>query len=91
MQRVKARAPASYKDQVLEVERRVNLLFDSLNSSVFESGTLGKIKELADNLSKREHEEATRKVTELMKIVDGGQGWLVGVKRLVVMSKATPA
>jgi protein transport protein SEC31 len=77
MQRVKSRAPASYKAQVLDTEKRVNLLFDHLNSSTLKQDVLDGMQNVADGLSKRDHDTAAAKVTGLMKIVDDGAPWLV--------------
>jgi protein transport protein SEC31 len=76
MQRVKARAPASYRPQVLDTEKRVNLLFDHLNASAIESQVLNDLQGIADAIGRRDHDDAAGRVTRLMTQIPGQQ-WLV--------------
>jgi protein transport protein SEC31 len=78
MNRVKDRAPASYRAQVLDTEKRVNLLFDHLNASAFDGQVLNDLQGIADAIGQRAHDEATAKVTKLMTQVEGQQ-WLVSL------------
>ncbi|MBE7180923.1 MAG: hypothetical protein INR71_06895, partial [Terriglobus roseus] len=67
MQRVKGLAPASFKPQVDDTEKRLNLLFDALNEGdVLRPGTVQELGELADNVMGRDWEGATQVLTRIM-------------------------
>ncbi|KAI9883809.1 MAG: hypothetical protein M1823_004419 [Watsoniomyces obsoletus] len=92
MQRVKAKAPASFKPQVLDTEKRLNILFDFLNNeTLLQPDTVMAMQELAMALRDRDYETAQSIQLELHtnKLDQCGQ-WMVGVKRLIGMSRATP-
>jgi len=93
MARVKSRAPASFTTQVNDVEKRLNILFDHLNNeTLVKPDTIAMLAEIAQALQARDFERATQVLTEMMKVKleSEGANWMVGVKRLVAMSKATP-
>ena len=59
MQRVKSRAPASYRAQVNDTEKRLNILFDHLNNeSLLTSNTIEDMVELAQALRSRNYDQA---------------------------------
>ena len=59
MQRVKAKAPASYKLQVNDTEKRLNILFDHLNNEdLLKPNTVQDMVELAQALRARDYEQA---------------------------------
>ena len=59
MQRVKSRAPASFKAQVIDTEKRLNILFDHLNNEdLLRPDTVQDMTELAQALQAREYEQA---------------------------------
>lgn len=59
MQRVKARAPSSFKAQVNDTERRLNILFDHLNNEdLLKPATIDSMVELARAIQSREYEAA---------------------------------
>ena len=59
MQRVKAKAPASFKPQVTDTEKRLNILFDHLNNEdLLKPSTVQDMVELAQALRAREYEQA---------------------------------
>ena len=92
MQRVKARAPPSFKAQVLDTEKRLNILFDHLNNEdLLKPDTVESMVELARALQSRNYELATAIHVDIMtqKTEECGN-WMVGVKRLLGMSRATP-
>ncbi|KAI9712803.1 MAG: protein transport protein S31 [Bogoriella megaspora] len=94
MQRVKARAPAAYKKEVMDTEKRLNILFDHLNNGdLLKPDTVGDMVELSRSIEARDFETAQQKFTGLMreKMESEGGNWMVGVKRLIAMSKATPS
>jgi protein transport protein SEC31 len=86
MQRVKARAPASFKAQVMDTEKRVNLLFDHLNSETLPSDAVSGLQNIATAMESRKHEEAGKLVTELMTLVDNGQAWLVSYQNVTMQN-----
>ena len=58
-QRVKARAPASFKAQVNDTEKRLNILFDHLNNEeLLKQDTTESMVELAQALEARDYEQA---------------------------------
>lgn len=59
MQRVKSRAPASFKAQVDDAERRLNILFDHLNNEeMLKPNTIGDMVELSKAMQARDYETA---------------------------------
>jgi len=92
MQRVKARAPASFKPQVDDTEKRLNILFDHLNNEdLLQPDTVGMLVELSQALQNRDFNRASEIQMDVHRDKVGECGnWMVGVKRLVGMCKATP-
>ncbi|KAF2658388.1 hypothetical protein K491DRAFT_776374 [Lophiostoma macrostomum CBS 122681] len=93
MQRVKARAPAQYRQHVIDTERRLNILFDHLNNEdLLKPDTIQEMNELAGHLQAKNYEEAMALFTDIMtNKTDEGSNWMTGVKRLIQFSKSTPA
>ncbi|EXJ90826.1 hypothetical protein A1O1_03931 [Capronia coronata CBS 617.96] len=92
MARVKARAPASFKPQVIDTEKRLDILFDHLNNEdLLKPATVQQISELAAALQNRDFQRASDIQLDVHtnKVEECGQ-WMVGVKRLVGMCRATP-
>lgn len=59
MQRVKGRAPASFKAQVDDAERRLNTLFDHLNNEdLLKPNTIADMTQLAQAIQARDYETA---------------------------------
>ncbi|KAI4256767.1 MAG: hypothetical protein LQ352_001950 [Teloschistes flavicans] len=59
MQRVKARAPANFQKQVIDTEKRLNILFDHLNNQdLLKEDTTGRMVELSQALQARDYEHA---------------------------------
>lgn len=59
MQRVKARAPGSFKAQVDDAERRLNILFDHLNNEdLLKPNTVEDMANLARAIQNRDYEAA---------------------------------
>lgn len=96
MSRIKARAPANFKPQVDDTEKRLNLLFDALNNDAVPGAAVARLGELSEAVKGREFERAQGVHAELVGLQTGGGAgegsgfWIVGVKRLVSMSRATP-
>ncbi|KAM7208597.1 protein transport protein SEC31 [Naviculisporaceae sp. PSN 640] len=92
MQRVASKAPASYAPQVKDTQKRLNLLFDHLNNEeLVKSDTIDELTALARALADRDYGVASKIQVDIQrdKTEECGQ-WMVGVKRLISMSKATP-
>lgn len=92
MQRVKSRAPPSFKAQVNDTEKRLNILFDHLNNEdLLKADTIANMAELAQAIQARDFEQAQAIHVEIMtNRTDECGNWMVGVKRLIAMSRATP-
>ncbi|KAL4992249.1 hypothetical protein BDW68DRAFT_96799 [Aspergillus falconensis] len=92
MQRVKARAPSSFKAQVDDAERRLNFLFDHLNNEdLLKPNTVQDMVQLARAIQARDYETARAIHIDIMtNRTDECGNWMVGVKRLISMSKVTP-
>lgn len=80
MQRVKARAPAQYKQHVADTEKRLNILFDHLNNEdLLKPDTIEEMKELAFQLHAQNYDEAIALFTDVMtNKTDEGSNWMVG-------------
>ncbi len=92
MSRVEARAPASFKPQVNDTKKRLDILFDHLNNEdLLKSDTVGQLVDLAQALERRDFARAAEIQMDVHtnKVEECGN-WMVGVKRLVGMCRATP-
>ncbi|PHH82901.1 hypothetical protein CDD82_4335 [Ophiocordyceps australis] len=92
MQRVASRAPATFAPQVKDTQKRLNLLFDHLNNEeMIQPDTIEQLSQLADAIQSKDYETAQRLQLEIQRDKTEECGnWMVGVKRLISMSKATP-
>lgn len=67
MQRVKSRAPASFKAQVNDTEKRLEILFDHLNNEdLLKADTIANMTELAQAIRARDFEQAQAIHVEIM-------------------------
>ncbi|RYP59267.1 hypothetical protein DL769_008622 [Monosporascus sp. CRB-8-3] len=91
MQRVASKAPASFAPQVKDTQKRLGLLFDHLNNEeLVKPDTIEQLTELANALEAKNYPEAQRLQVEIQRDKTEECGnWMVGVKRLVQMSKVT--
>lgn len=92
MQRVAAKAPATYAPQVKDTQKRLGLLFDHLNNEeLVQPATIDQLTQLADAIQIKDYASAQRLQVEIQRDKTEECGnWMVGVKRLISMSKATP-
>ncbi|QDS73681.1 hypothetical protein FKW77_002890 [Venturia effusa] len=92
MARIKSKAPAQFRPQVLDTEKRLSILFDHLNNEdLLKPGTIAEMTQLSQYIQGRKFEQAQALFTEIMTSkTDEGSNWMVGVKRLIQMSRATP-
>lgn len=83
MQRVKARAPSSFKAQVIDTEKRLNILFDHLNNGdLLNEDTLQDMVQLSQALQSRDFELAQNIHVELMtNKTDECGNWMVSQAR----------
>ena len=67
MQRVRGRAPSSFKAQVDDAERRLNILFDHLNNEdLLKPNTIADMTQLAQAIQARDYETARTIHVEIM-------------------------
>lgn len=91
MQRIKAVAPTSYKQHVDDAEKRLNLLFDQLNNGAVQPESLAQLQVLSEAFRTRNFDQAQAVHTTLAQFPELSAPAMVGVKRLISMSRATPA
>lgn len=92
MARVEARAPAAYGVQVNDTKKRLDILFDHLNNEdLLQPDTVGQLVELSRAIEERNYGRASEIQVDVQvnKVDECGQ-WMVGVKRLIGMGRATP-
>ena len=82
MQRVKSRAPSSFRAQVDDAERRLNILFDHLNNEdLLKPNTVADMVELARALQARDYETAKGiHVDIMMNRTDEFGQWMVSFR-----------
>ena len=80
MQRVKTRAPQSFKVQVLDTEKRLNILFDHLNNEdLLKPDTVSDMIQLAQALHSRDYNQAQAIHVDIMtNKTDECGNWMVG-------------
>ncbi|KAI4869057.1 hypothetical protein F4820DRAFT_407879 [Hypoxylon rubiginosum] len=91
MQRVASKAPATFAPQVKDTQKRLGLLFDHLNNEeLVQPDTIEQLTKLAQAVEAKDFAEAHRLQVEIQRDkTDECGNWMVGVKRLVQMSKVT--
>lgn len=79
MARIKARAPAQFRPQVLDTEKRLGILFDHLNNEdLLRPDTVQEMSELAHAIEARAHDQAQGLFQDLMtNKTDEGSNWMV--------------
>ncbi|EPQ61450.1 Bgt-133 [Blumeria graminis f. sp. tritici] len=92
MQRVAAQAPSSFAPQVKDTQKRLNILFDHLNNEeTVKPDTILRLNKLTEALVSKNYDVAGRIQIEIQtEKTDECGNWMVGVKRLISMSKVTP-
>ncbi|KFX98879.1 hypothetical protein O988_04163 [Pseudogymnoascus sp. VKM F-3808] len=91
MQRVASKAPPNFAPQVKDTQKRLNILFDHLNNEeLIKPDTIAKLGELAQALQAKNFDMASRIQVDIQREkLDECGNWMVGVKRLISMSKVT--
>lgn len=92
MQRVAVKAPSNFAPQVKDTQKRLNILFDHLNNEeLVQPGTIEQLTELAQAIEAKNYDVAHKLQVEVQRDKTEECGnWMVGVKRLISMSRATP-
>ncbi|KJZ80395.1 Protein transport protein SEC31 [Hirsutella minnesotensis 3608] len=92
MQRVASKAPATFAPQVKDTQKRLNLLFDHLNNEeLVQAPTIEQLSQLAQAIQSKDYATAQKLQLDIQRDKTEECGnWMVGVKRLISMSKATP-
>ncbi|KFY50708.1 hypothetical protein V496_09232 [Pseudogymnoascus sp. VKM F-4515 (FW-2607)] len=92
MQRVASKAPPNFAAQVKDTQKRLNILFDHLNNGeLVKPDTIEKLGELSQALQAKNYDMASRIQVDIQREkLDECGNWMVGVKRLISMSKVTP-
>jgi len=92
MQRVAASAPSTFAQHVKDTQKRLGLLFDHLNNEeLIQPETIEQLTQIAEALETKDYETAQKLQVSIQrdKTEECGQ-WMVGVKRLISMSKGLP-
>jgi protein transport protein SEC31 len=81
MTRIKARAPAQFRPQVIDTEKRLNILFDHLNNEdLLKPDTIEEMNELAAAIQGRQHDRAQALFTDIMTSkTEQGSTWMVSL------------
>ena len=89
MQRVKSKAPSSFKAQVNDTEKRLNILFDHLNNEdLLKADTVQSMVELAQGLQAKNFEQAQAIHVEIMtNKTDECGNWMVRNSAMPISSK----
>ncbi|KAG5945595.1 protein transport protein S31 [Claviceps pazoutovae] len=92
MQRIASKAPAAFAPQVKDTQKRLGLLFDHLNNEeLVQPATIDQLSQLADAIQNKDYASAQKLQVDIQRDKTEECGnWMVGVKRLISMSKATP-
>ena len=81
MQRVKSKAPATFKNHVIDAEKRLNILFDHLNNEdLLKPNTIGEMVELAQAIRAKDYEQAQAIHVDIMtNRLDECGTWMVSI------------
>jgi protein transport protein SEC31 len=79
MARIKSKAPAQFRPQVLDTEKRLNILFDHLNNEdLLKPDTIAEMNELSQSIQGRQFDQAQALFTDIMTSrSDEGSNWMV--------------
>lgn len=75
MQRVKSRAPPNFMPQVLDTEKRLNLLYDALSS--LDTNVVGELSNLSGAIRVRDFARVDAAFASITVQVDAKEKWLV--------------
>lgn len=89
--RIEARAPQQFAPQVNDTRKRLDILYDHLNNDdLLKPDTVQQMVELAQAVERKDWHRAGEIQVDVQvnKVEECGQ-WMVGVKRLIGMGRAT--
>ncbi|CAK3987747.1 related to transport sec31 [Lecanosticta acicola] len=92
--RIKSVAPQAFKPQVDDMDKRINILFDHLNNEeLLKPDTVQQMVEISQLVQRKEWDQAQAQFNEMQsaKLETEGTHWMVGVKRLIAIGRATKA
>ncbi|SMR42720.1 unnamed protein product [Zymoseptoria tritici ST99CH_1E4] len=90
--RITAVAPQAFKPQVEDMDKRINILFDRLNNDdLLKPDTVQQMVTISQHVSRKEWDQAQALFTEMQtaKLESEGTHWMVGIKRLIAIGRAT--
>lgn len=81
MARIKGKAPAQFRPQVLDTEKRLSILFDHLNNEdLLKPGTIEEMNQLSQYIQGRQFDEAQALFTDIMTSkTEEGSNWMVSM------------
>lgn len=87
---IKPAAPAKYAKHVADMEKRLKILFDELNTpGKLSSEVVGSLKGVVEALQEKKWGEAASINTQIQQVhAEEAGAWHVGVKRLITMTEA---
>lgn len=90
LEHVKPNIPEKFNKQVLDTEKRLNILFDHLNNEdLLTQPTIDLLNSLIETLNARDYQTALNIHLDLLtNHSHEGGNWLVGIKRLIQFSEA---
>ncbi|KAF7192549.1 Protein transport protein sec31 [Pseudocercospora fuligena] len=92
--RIRSVAPQSFKPQVDDMAKRIDILFDHLNNQdLLQPDTVQQMVQISQHVQRKEWDQAQSLFTEIQqaKLESEGTHWMVGVKRLIAIGRATKA
>ncbi|EMC95102.1 hypothetical protein BAUCODRAFT_35095 [Baudoinia panamericana UAMH 10762] len=90
--RIKSAAPQAFKPQVDDMDKRINILFDHLNNEdLLKEDTVQQMVEISRCVQGKDWDRASAIFAEMQaaKLESEGTHWMVGIKRLINIGKAT--
>ncbi|KAI6811580.1 WD40 repeat-like protein [Hortaea werneckii] len=89
---IKSVAPQSFKPQVDDMDKRINILFDHLNNDdLLKPDTVQTMVQISECVRDKQWDQAQQMFTEMQMTKGENEGgvWMVGVKRLIAIGRAT--
>jgi protein transport protein SEC31 len=88
---VASKSPPQFERHIKDTEKRLNFLYDHLNNGeLLQPDTIAQLGQLAEMLQAKDYDEAQRLQVEIQKNkTEECENWMVGVKRLITLSKNT--
>lgn len=92
LEQIKPAVPPKYANHVVDMEKRLGILFDSLNRDALAPGTVQALNGVASQLAAKNYAAAAAALSDILvnHAADAG-AWHTGVKRLVTMVEAFDA